>query len=72
MKQTHKQGFILVMTLLMISLGMLITSSLFDRGSSFTPFAHSVIDRQKALLLAYSGLAITESLLLTPIPIEKE
>ncbi|HEV2916963.1 MAG TPA: hypothetical protein VGW78_04400 [Candidatus Babeliales bacterium] len=68
----NQSGFILVMTLLMISLGMLITSSLFDRGSSYTPFAHAVIDRQKAIFLAYSGLALTESQLLHPAQTEKE
>jgi hypothetical protein len=59
-----RTGFILVMTLMMIALAMLMTSVMFDRGNTYVPYAQTIINRQKSIMLAYSGLAIVESQLL--------
>lgn len=59
-----KNGYILVMTLLMIALATFMTTIMFDVGSSYIPYANSVTDRQKAITLALSGLSLTESQLL--------
>jgi hypothetical protein len=64
---TINDGYILVMTLLIIALATLMTTIMFNRGSSYIPYVHTVIDRQKSIMLAFGGLALAESQLLHSI-----
>lgn len=48
----------------MIALATFMTSIMFDVGNSYIPYAASVTDRQKSIMLALTGLSLTESQLL--------
>ena len=61
MKQKNKPGYTLVLALMIIALIVVIVSSLADRGSVHTHYLKTMIDRQKAKALAWSGVQIAMS-----------
>jgi hypothetical protein len=72
MKQANmSDGFTLILALLMIALAMLMTSIMFDQGSSYMPYAHAALMRQKATALATAGLAVAQNMLCS-LPSEQE
>lgn len=60
-KQSVQSGYIMVLTLTLISLASLILAILFQRSTIFSPFAKLSVDRQHARTLAQSGIGIAIS-----------
>ena len=59
MKQSDSlPGYILVLTLLIISVSVLLVTHIISKTITFTHFAHLVTNREQAKLLAESGIAI--------------
>lgn len=54
-------GFILITTLIILSLAMVLISYLINRSTVFSPLAQTVIEREKAKELAFSGLQLASS-----------
>ena len=71
-KPHSRDGYILVMALMMISLALLMTSIMFDRGGSFVPYMKAVADRQKAKMVALGGLAVVQGQLARDVTVEQK
>ena len=57
--ERHNQsGYILLLTLLMLSASVAIVTYIFVRGSTYTRFAQTMIDREKAKLMAFGGIQV--------------
>ncbi|HRN78427.1 MAG TPA: hypothetical protein PLU71_04255 [Candidatus Dependentiae bacterium] len=61
MKHAHNAGYILLVTLMMITGAIAVGTYIFLRGSVYLPFMRSHIERQKAIMFAQGGLAIAQS-----------
>lgn len=74
MKQNQKNGYILVLTLMIISILVIVVTRMFYAGSSQTIISRTMVDRLKAKQLALSGVQLAISrLYVTPSePQEKE
>lgn len=57
--RTH--GYVLILTLMIISLSVILVTYIANKGSTYIPFARLAIDREKAALLAFSGIQIAMS-----------
>ncbi len=60
-KQSVQSGYIMVLTLTLISLASLILAIIFQKSTIFSPFAKLSVDRQHARTLAQSGIGIAIS-----------
>lgn len=67
-----RNGFILVFTLMLLSLAMVLVTFIINRSTVFFPLAQTVIDREKAKELAISGLQLASSQLAYADVVEKE
>lgn len=56
-----KSGYILVLSLMMVSLCVVLVTALVDRGTVFLPFTATYQHRQQAYMLALSGVQIAKS-----------
>ena len=65
-------GFILITTLMILSLAMVLISFMINRSTVFFPLAQTVIDREKAKELALGGLQLASSQLAYADVVEKE
>lgn len=65
-------GYVLPLTLMLIFLSMAMVMSIVYRGSSFVPYAHIAIERQKAYLLAQTGIQLAISQLVAPKVAQKK
>lgn len=54
-------GYILVLTLLIISLSVMLVTYIFNKGTVYTQFARTIIDREKAKMAAFSGVQLAMS-----------
>jgi hypothetical protein len=68
---TRKQGYILVLVLIMIALSMMIATYLANKGMVFNAFTKTIIEREKAEQLALSGIQIALNMMYMP-PEKKE
>lgn len=68
----HKPGYILMTTLSMIAIAVALVTYLFNRGMLFIPTGHTLIAREKAKMLALSGISIARAQLAVPIKQEKK
>ena len=66
MKQV-KKGYILVLTLLLLSISVILVTYLFNRGTVFVPFMQTMIGREKADMLALGGVQLAMSQLATHV-----
>lgn len=64
-KRTERSGYVLVMTLMMIALIVAIVTSMANKSSVHTRFLKTMIDREKAKALAWSGVQVALSQLAT-------
>jgi len=64
--QNKHAGYIMIFTLLVIAASMVIVTYVGHRGAVHAPFARMAIDREKAKLLALSGIEIIQSQLSVP------
>lgn len=56
-----KSGYILILTLSIISLSVALVTYMVSSGRAFVPLAQSAIEREKARMLAFSGIEIVKS-----------
>ncbi len=70
MKQA-KQGYILVLTLLLISISVILVTYMFNRGTVFVPFMRTMVEREKANVLALGGLQLAMSQLATQVKLQE-
>ncbi len=61
MDNTKQQGFILVLALMVLSIGVLLVTQLFHRGTGHLYFDAAMLSRQKAQLLALSSIELVKS-----------
>jgi len=62
MRTTNKQsGYILIVTLMVISLSVVLVSYLFTRSSVYLPLSTTVIKREQAKMLALGGIQVAMS-----------
>lgn len=66
MERKHKPGFILPLTLSIIGLSIALVTYMANNGRVFTPTAKTMIEREKARMLARSGIEIAMSQLSLP------
>lgn len=66
MKRNHNPGFILPLTLSVIGLAVALVTYMANNGRAFTPSARLMIEREKARMLARSGIDIAMSQLSLP------
>lgn len=59
--QTTKSGYILIVTLLLVSLSMFIATYIANRGIIYMPYARATTEREKAKILARSGIELAIS-----------
>ena len=71
-KSPHSQqsGFVLVLTLIMLSMIVMLVTQLFQSSVIHFYFDRTVIEREKAKMLARSGIELAYSLLTIPQPQE--
>lgn len=67
-----KSGYIILLTLLIISLAVVLVTYLFVRGTIFVPYADVMIKREKARSLALSGVQLACGQLSSMPPEKKE
>ena len=65
-------GFILITTLIILSLAMVLVSFIINRSTVFFPLAQTVIEREKAKELAFGGLQLASSQLAYADVVQKE
>ena len=58
-----RQGYILVMTLMIISISVVLVSYMFNRQASYVPFMEAMAQREKAKMLALGGIQLAISAL---------
>ena len=51
-------GYVLIFSLLMLSMVVTVATYLFVKARTFVPFMHTMIDRERAKLLAYGGIQV--------------
>ncbi len=61
-----QNGFIIPLVLMLISIIIILATSIFQKGSVFVPFMHTVSQRQHAKMLAMSGVHVAMSQLASP------
>lgn len=67
----NKSGYVLIMSLLMLSVLTIIVSRLFYKAASYTAFSKTIIESQKAKQLALSGISLAISRMSIP-PVETD
>lgn len=60
---SKKSGFILVLTMMLLSIMTLIVSQLFHQGTIYVHYDQAMINREKAKQLAYGGIQLAVSML---------
>ena len=65
MHTKNQSGYILMLTLALISLAMFMSVYIFTKGFTFSRFGKTMVDREKARQLAYGGIELAKSLLAT-------
>src|ERR1700722_16640192 len=70
--QSQSSGYILLLTLMMISLCVVLVTYIFNKGAVEVPFSYAMIKREKAKQLALSGIQMAMSQLGKPIEIKQE
>ncbi len=71
-KTKTQQGYILILTLLITSAAIAVVTYIFNRGSVHVPFMQTMIEREKAKMLAMSGVQIAIAQLSRTMPEEKK
>ena len=61
MKSRTKQGFVIPLTLMLIAIAMVIITGIYQKGSLFVPFTATMMKRERAKLLALSGVQVAMS-----------
>lgn len=56
-----RKGFVIPLVLMLISIAMILVVNIFQRGSTFVPFATTMVQKQQAKELAISGVHIAMS-----------
>lgn len=72
MQHTHKRGFIMILSLMLIFLCMFLAFYIANRESAFVPYAKIAIERKQAYLLAQSGIELGLSQLVAPVSSVKQ
>lgn len=67
-----KNGYILILSLMIIALAVTLVTYIFYVGSVQMPYSHTMINREKAKLLALSGLQIAIAKLSQEVEIKEE
>jgi hypothetical protein len=70
--KTSNNGYILVLTLMMLSILIIIVTSMFYNETAHTALTRTMIEREKAKMLALGGVQLAISKLITPQKKEKE
>jgi hypothetical protein len=70
--QSQTSGYILLLTLMIISLCVVLVTYMFNKGAVEVPFSYAMIKREKAKQLALSGIQMAMSQLGKPIEIKQE
>ena len=68
----HKQGYILLLTLLMISASVMVVTYMYNRSSTYLPFMQTMVSREKAKLITLSGLQVALAQLSKSTPQKNE
>ena len=68
----HQSGFILVLTLMILSMIVMLVTQLFQSSVIHFYFDRTMIEREKAKVLARSGIELAYSLLTITPPQDKE
>src|SRR5437667_6806987 len=71
-KNNNQQGYILIFTLLVIAMAVVISVYIANRGASHVAFMNIAIEREKAKLLARSGIEIAIAQLAKKAPKPQE
>ena len=66
-----KPGYIFILTLMVMALAVVVVSYIFNSGAIHVPFTKTMIDREKAKQLAFSGIQIAISQLSQTIDMPK-
>lgn len=66
MNHTKKQGYILVLTMVMMAALSALIVYIFNRGMTAIPLVAIILDKEKAKLLCMSGVEVTRSLIAGP------
>ncbi len=61
MNNTSKQGFVIPLVLMLIAVAMVIITGIYQKGSLFVPFTATMMKRERAKLLALSGVQVAMS-----------
>ncbi len=61
MRNSKSSGYILLLTLMIVSLSLVVITYLTDLSSSFTPFIRIASDREKAVALALGGIEVARA-----------
>ena len=72
MKHTTRSGFVLVLTLMVLSLAVVIVTYLFNRGNTNIVYMHAMVEREKARMLALSGVQVAIAQLAQEIKVEQK
>ena len=73
MRQHKKPGYVLVLTLMIVSILVIIATRLFYKASAYSGFSTTILNSQKAKQLALSGVQLAISrMLIPPINVEKD
>lgn len=72
MNNTKRSGYILALSLMIISLMTLLATQIFNKTLLFVPFSRVVVDREKAKVLAQGGVQIALAQLNAAVEIEKD
>ena len=68
----NESGYILMLTLAVITLCMFLSAYVYNRGLIFTKFSGTMIDREKSRQLAYGGIELAKGLLAVKVEKAKE
>ncbi len=60
----HPSGYILLLTLMIIAISVVLVTYIANKGTIFVPFARTIIEREKAKMLAVGGIQLAISQLL--------
>jgi hypothetical protein len=71
MKHRQKSGYILILVLMLTSLSVVLVSYIYNKGFGVIPFSYGTIQREKAKMLALSGIQIALSQFAQEIEIPK-
>lgn len=69
---TKRNGYIMIVTLLVVSLALVLVAYMINRSTVYLPLTRTVIDREKAKELAFAGLQMAMSQLAYADVVEKE